>query len=101
MTVEIDSSTPGKPFVRIQRIVIDYPTTDTARVEVTCQKHVPLYGGGYEPIGSPYAVGFEVLPHQMGNTFTLRNPQTGNELGGEMSNEQLMAGIFSRIVDSM
>ena len=99
MTVDIDSSIAGKPFVRIQRIVIDYPSPLTARVEVTCQRHVPLFDNkGFEPIGSQFVVVFEVPPHEMGDLFPLLDIKDGSPLGAEMSNGQLMVGIFSRIV---
>ena len=97
MTISLDFSTPGKPYTRIQRVVIDYPATATAHIEVTHQQHVPLVDGTHQPLGAQSTFSFDVLPQEMSNGFRIVHPQTGQDLGATMTNVQLMTGIFSAI----
>lgn len=95
--MNFDSTIVGKPYSRIERIVIDYTAPNTAEVSYQEQEHVKLEDGSHRPIGSENVRYFTVLPQDLALTVPLKDVQTGVDLGASMSYGQVMLGVLAVI----
>ena len=95
--MNFDSTIVGKPYSRIEKIVIDYTAPMTATVTFTEQEHIKLEDDTHRPLGVENVVTFNVLPTDMPNTIPLRDSNTGEVLGAHMSYGQVMLGILAII----
>lgn len=95
--MKFDNTVIGQPFVRTNRIVIDYPAPNTAEVTTTNQEFVRLLDGSYVALGSESTATFTVDPDEMGKSVALSDPNTGEPLGSDMTYGQIMLGILAAI----
>lgn len=95
--MNFDSTIVGKPYSRIEKIVIDYTAQNTATVQFQEQEHVKLEDGTHRPLGSENTVTFNVLPQDMLIQVPLLDSNTGSVLGASMSYGQVMLGILAII----
>ena len=97
MSHNFNSTVPGDPYTRIQRITIDRTGSDVANIEVLYQRHVLCRDGTHEPIGAPSVASYSVGPEDLQKLFDLIHIGTGQQLGAQMTNLQLMSAIFSNV----
>jgi len=95
--MNFDSTIIGKPYSRIEKIVIDYTAPNTATVQFTEQEHVKLEDGTHRPIGYENVNTFQVNPQDMVLSVPLLDSVTGNPIGASMSYGQVMLGILAVI----
>jgi hypothetical protein len=90
--MNFDSTVVGTPYVRIERIVIDYTAAMTANVEFVEQEYVKLADGTHRAVGTPNTQRFPVAPEDMVKLAPLRDSVTGELLGSSMSYGQVFLG---------
>lgn len=96
-----NSTVVGVPYKRVQQVVIDYPAEATAQVSVTIRPHARMMDGVHVPVGPAELLQFSVDPSDMSSAVPLVDPQTGESLGVDTTNAQIMVGIYSAIVGRM
>lgn len=95
--MNLDSTIVGKPYSRIEKIVIDYTAPMTATVTFTEQEHIKLEDGTHRPLGAENVTTFNVVPTDMPSTVPLRDINTGVNLGASLSYGQVMLGVLGII----
>ena len=95
--MNFDSTIVGKPYSRIEKIVIDYTAPMNATVSFTEQEHVKLEDGTHRPIGYENVVTFNVVPSDMVSAVPLLDSNTGNPIGANITYGQVMLGILAII----
>jgi len=92
-----DRTTVGKPYLRIDKISIDYPAEMTAVVRFAEQTFVPCVDGSHLAVGELNYKEFMVMPADMGTKFELLDVATGAKMGAQVSYGQLLVSILSAI----
>ena len=94
----LNSTIPGDPYFRVNRITVDHDGKNTFTATVLWQRRVLTAGGKEEPVGRQYESRVTITPEMINQQIQLRNPATGELLGLQMTYGQLVSGIYTAAV---
>jgi len=90
----LQSSVAGEEWTRAKRIIFENPTTGAFTVRFAEERAVALADGTVlsQPMG---ILEDSRLPEELGESFNLLNPTTGDARGAVMTYEQLHVALYS------
>jgi hypothetical protein len=100
MTANYDTSTPGKPYVRANRITIDFPAPGSGNPTVTIEQRVAtkLTTGDSAEIGTMATISHEIdLANIGGVVFDLVDLDTDAPYGQQATLPQLIVFLASYV----
>jgi len=96
-----NSSQAGVPYVRVSKIIIEYPEPYKAVVTCTEVEAVKLADNSVRKLVDLGELRFEVNPNQMADVLNVVNPDDGSVIPDTtVTKQQVMLGILAVIRDA-
>ena len=92
-----DSTKVGVPYMRVNRIEINYPSAATANVVMSQTQCVMLADKSTIPMGEPSLLELALSPQDMGTKIHIVDPATGADSGQTTTIGAVMVGLVAVI----